>query len=166
MVSLVARTVKNLPAMQETWVPSLGWEDPLEKEMGTHSSILAWEIPQTEEPGGFMGSQRVGYDWMTNYNYEMETVWSSRMVRLCFLNDKDVFSAKENWKEVLLEINQRVTPSLTYKMPTLKYSFRWQNGTQGLHSENTFKQILLGSKVGAGLREIGLYSCLLLSWGS
>ena len=42
---------KNLPAMQETWVQSLGWEDPLEKEMETHSSILAWEIPWTEEPG-------------------------------------------------------------------------------------------------------------------
>ena len=44
--------VKNLPAMQETGVLSLGWEDPLEKEMATHSSILAWEIPWTEEPGG------------------------------------------------------------------------------------------------------------------
>ena len=45
MASLVAQMVKNLPAMQETWVPSLGWEDPLEKEMATHSSVLAWEIP-------------------------------------------------------------------------------------------------------------------------
>ena len=44
--------VKNLPAMQETWVQSLGWEDPLEKGMATHSTILAWRIPQTEEPGG------------------------------------------------------------------------------------------------------------------
>ena len=44
--------VKNLPAVQETWVPSLGWKDPLQKEMATHSSILAWEIPWTEEPGG------------------------------------------------------------------------------------------------------------------
>ena len=44
--------VKNLPAVQETWVRSLGWEDPLEKEMATHSSILAWKIPWTEEPGG------------------------------------------------------------------------------------------------------------------
>ena len=44
--------VKNLPAKQETWVLSLGWEDPLEKEMATHSSILTWEIPWTEEPGG------------------------------------------------------------------------------------------------------------------
>ena len=45
---LVAQTVKNLPAMRETWVPSLGWEDPLEKRMATHSSILAWRIPMTK----------------------------------------------------------------------------------------------------------------------
>ena len=49
--SLVAQMVKNLPAMQESWVRSLGWEDPLEKGMATHSSILAWRIPRTEEPG-------------------------------------------------------------------------------------------------------------------
>ena len=56
--------VKNLPVMQETGVRSLGWEDPLEKGMTTLSSILAWEIPGTEEPGGLqpMGSQRVGHD--------------------------------------------------------------------------------------------------------
>jgi len=48
----VAQLVKNLPTMQETWLCSLGWEDPLEKEMANHSSILAWIIPQTEEPGG------------------------------------------------------------------------------------------------------------------
>ena len=52
--------VKNLPAVQETWVLSLGWEDSLEKEMAAHSSIFAWEIPWTEEPGGLqtMGSQK------------------------------------------------------------------------------------------------------------
>ena len=62
--SLVALKVKNLPAVQETWVQSLGWEDPLGKEMATHSSILAWIIPWTEEPGGLqsMGSQRVRHD--------------------------------------------------------------------------------------------------------
>ena len=62
--SLVARMVKNLPAIQETQVQSLGREDPLEKEMATHSNILAWRIPWTEEPGGLqsMGSQRVGHD--------------------------------------------------------------------------------------------------------
>ena len=56
---LVAQMVKNLLAMQEAWVRSLSWEDPLEKEMTTHSSILAWKIPWTEEPGGLhpMGSQ-------------------------------------------------------------------------------------------------------------
>jgi len=56
--------VKNLPAMQETWIRSLGWEYPLKKGMATHSTILAWKIPWTEEPGGlqFMGSQRVGHD--------------------------------------------------------------------------------------------------------
>ena len=58
--SLVTRTVKNLPAMQETCVQSLGWEDSLEKGMATHSSILAWEIPWTEEPGRLksMGLQK------------------------------------------------------------------------------------------------------------
>ena len=50
--SLIAQSVKNLPAVQETWVRFLGWEGPLEKEMATHSSILAWKIPWTEEPGG------------------------------------------------------------------------------------------------------------------
>ena len=51
LISLVAQTVKNLTAMQETWAPFLGQEDPLEREMATPSSILAWEIPRTEEPG-------------------------------------------------------------------------------------------------------------------
>ena len=62
--SLVAQTVKNPPAVQETQVHSLGWEDPVEKGMATHSSFLAWKIPLTEESGRlqFMGSQRVGHN--------------------------------------------------------------------------------------------------------
>ena len=62
--SLVAQTVKCLPGDRETQVQSLGWEDPLEKEMATHSSTLAWKIPWTEEPGRLqsMESQRVGHD--------------------------------------------------------------------------------------------------------
>ena len=62
--SLVTQTVKRLPTMWETCVQSLGREDPLEKEMGTHSSTLSWKIPYMEEPGGLqcMGSQRVGHD--------------------------------------------------------------------------------------------------------
>ena len=62
--SLVAQRLKRLPGMRETWVRSLGWEDPLEKETATHSSTLAWRIPWRAEPGRLrsMGSQRVGHD--------------------------------------------------------------------------------------------------------
>ena len=65
----MAWIVKNLPAMQETWVQFLDWEDPLEKEMATHSSILAWRISWTEEPGRLqsMGSQRVGSNRVTKH---------------------------------------------------------------------------------------------------
>ena len=64
LTSLVAQMVKRLPTVQETRVRSLGWEDPLEREMATHSSILAWRIPWTEEPGWLLstGSQRVGHN--------------------------------------------------------------------------------------------------------
>ena len=62
--SLMSQMVKNPPAMQETWVQSLGWEDTLEKAMATHSTILAWRIPWTEEPGRLqsMGSQSIRHD--------------------------------------------------------------------------------------------------------
>ena len=64
----MVQMVKNLPAMKETWVRSLSWEDPLEKGMATYSSILAWRISWTEEPGGLQsrGSQIVVHDWVTN----------------------------------------------------------------------------------------------------
>ena len=66
--SPVAQTIKHLPATWETQVWSLGWEDPLEKEMATHSSTVAWKIPWMEGPGGLqsIGSQRVGHDWVTS----------------------------------------------------------------------------------------------------
>ena len=56
--SLVGQLVKNPPAMQETWIRSLGWQDPLEESMATHSSVLAWRIPGTEEPGGLQSMGR------------------------------------------------------------------------------------------------------------
>ena len=64
VTSLVAQMLKGLSTMRETWVRSLDWEDPLEKEMAIHSSTIAWKIPWTEEPGRLqsMGSQRVGHD--------------------------------------------------------------------------------------------------------
>ena len=87
--SLVAQMVKNMPALRETWVPSLGWEDPLEKGMATRSSILTWRIPWTKEPGGlqFMGSHRVEHDWMTNtFIIIMELFW---FVLLQITNSKE-----------------------------------------------------------------------------
>ena len=76
--SLVAQMVENLPAMPETQIWSLGWEDPLEKEMATDSSILAWRIPWIEDPGGLqvLGSQRVGHDWVTRS-------FTSSLIHLC-----------------------------------------------------------------------------------
>ena len=80
---LVSQMVKNLPGMQETPVRSLGQKDPLEKEMAAYSSILAWRIPWTEEPGGLqsMGLQRVGHNWVTyielyklHINFEYSTL--------------------------------------------------------------------------------------------
>ena len=69
--SLVAQMVKHLPALRETWVWSPGGEDPLEKEMATHSSIFAWKIPWMEEPDRLqsVGSQRVGHDWATSLSF-------------------------------------------------------------------------------------------------
>ena len=67
----MAQGVKRLPAMWETWVWSLGWEDPLKKAVATHSSFLAWRIPWMEEPGCLpsMGSKRVGHDWVTSFTH-------------------------------------------------------------------------------------------------
>ena len=70
VIELLRSSVVNiLPAKQGMWVPSLSWEDPLEKRVATHSSILAWEIPWAEKPGRlqFMGSQRVGHDLVTKH---------------------------------------------------------------------------------------------------
>ena len=70
----MGQMIKNLPVMQETQVQFLGEEDPLEKEMATHSSILAWRIPWTEEPGGLqsMESQRDVHDWATNTHFYVD----------------------------------------------------------------------------------------------
>ena len=68
IINLEAQAVKNLPAMQKTWVRSPDQEDPLENGVATHSSVLAWEIPWTEKPGGLqaVGSPRIGHGWATN----------------------------------------------------------------------------------------------------
>jgi len=82
--SSVAQRIKRLPAIRETWVRSLGREDPLEKEVATHSSILAWRIPWTEELDGLQstGSQRVRHDWATSLSLSTIKVVSSAYLRL------------------------------------------------------------------------------------
>ena len=83
--SLVAQRLKPLPAMWETCVQSLGWEDPLEKEMATHSSILAWRIPWTEEPGGLQSMDRKESDTTErlhfHFQFRLKLQWSYRNLR-------------------------------------------------------------------------------------
>ena len=79
LASLVAQLVKNLPAMQETWVGSLDWEDPLEKEKATHSNILAWRIPWTVRS---MGSQRIRHDWATFTSLHLELLCTQGKIHI------------------------------------------------------------------------------------
>ena len=96
--SLVAQRLKHLPAMWETWVQPLHQEDPLEKEMATGSSILAWRIPWTEEPGRlqFTGSQRVGHDWHM-YNIKKWYKWTylQNRNRLTDIDNKPMITKEE-----------------------------------------------------------------------
>ena len=80
--SLVAQMVKHMPTMQETWVQSLGQEDLLEKEMATHSHILAWKIPWMEEPGRLqsIGSQRFRHDWVTSLRFTALPKFSAAVI--------------------------------------------------------------------------------------
>ena len=104
-VSLVAQRVKCLPAMQETWVWSLGREDPLEKEMATHSSTLAQKIPWTEEPGRLQSLelQRVEHNWATSLFtlfsfYTVSSSWAGTMVNFFWI--VPFISIKISWKSV------------------------------------------------------------------
>ena len=98
--SLVAQMVKNLLAMWETWVWSLGWEDPLEEEMATHSSVLAWRISSTEEPGGqqSMGSQRVRHDWATKHSTQHNIIFKGAPSSLLWISESDNCNAFSIWK--------------------------------------------------------------------
>ena len=93
--SLVAQRVKHLPAMQETQVRFLGWEDLLEKEIATHSSNLAWKIPWMEKPGRLqsMGTQRVGHDWATSLYIKINYTRQAYDLEI----DKDFLNTSENY---------------------------------------------------------------------
>ena len=124
-VYLVAQMAKNLPAMQETQVRSLGQEDPLEKEMATHSSILAWRIPWTEEAGGLqsMGSQRVRHDWATN---------TDRYFNRWFINISSFFSSQFQLLLPSWGVWASYSPTLVFalqtavpKIPFLRFTVWW-----------------------------------------
>ena len=109
--SLVAQMVKHLPALQETWVQSLGGEDPREKEMATHSSTLTWKSPWTEEPGRLqpMGLQRVGHDWVTSLHshfiYSAEEMLTTLQSWMNYLEMQKIYTqlvklkVKRCWKQ-------------------------------------------------------------------
>ena len=100
--SLMVQTVGNLPAMQESRVWSLGWENPLEKETATHSSILAWEIPWTEEPDGLqsMELQRVRHNWETNTQGKMMSLeWTLILTAWCHYKKRTQACIKEDHME-------------------------------------------------------------------
>ena len=94
----MAQRLKLLPAMRETWIQSLGQEDPLEKEMATNSSTLAWRIPWTEEPGGLqsVGSQRVGHDWATSLHFT-SAFFIVQLSQLCITTGKTIAWARWNF---------------------------------------------------------------------
>ena len=92
----VAQAIKNLPAMWKTQVQSLGWEDPLEKGMAPHPSIIAWRIPWTEEPGGLqsMGLKRVGHSWATDtFTLKITSKCFQFLSFLAFRKDNPVFAS-------------------------------------------------------------------------
>ena len=131
--SLVAQMVKRLPAMWETWVRSLGWEDLLEKKMATHSSTLAWKIPRTEEPGRLqsMALQRVEHDWVNPF-FKLPIVFTNSFfvvsVLFCFFHPSkghsfpywgiNLYQEKDN-EESQSNI-QFLTPCLCLKNRSLK----------------------------------------------
>ena len=138
--SLVAQMVKNLPAMQENWVWSLGQEDPLEKEMATHSGVLAWRIPWTEKPGGLwsMGLQSIRCDWATIFFFcgGHSSMCFDRRTSF-FVNSTAQIQNFSISAQTLLFLNVRCLPTepqvndgSAYCL--LSYNFRWQDYPVGI----------------------------------
>ena len=162
--SLVTQTVKNLPAMWETQVQSLDQEDPLAKGMATHSSILAWRIPWTEEPGGLhsIGSQRVRHDWATNthecmhahththththrsWDLPPSTVGNQRLRRMWFWALKTLWLVKWILSPVLFENQKDKWMWLFFNVFNAMeqvYSIQMAIQACKIHTENNITQI-------------------------
>ena len=132
----MAQMVKCLPTMWDTQVQSLGWEDPLEKDMATHSSILAWKIPWMEEPGWLlsMGSQRVGHDWATslftiapysNHSLSMGP-WEGSNVLGClrYLPRFHILEPREySFQQFLIALATNTNPDILLRTQTLTQKF-------------------------------------------
>ena len=131
--ALVAQTVKNHPVMQETQVRSLVWKDPLEKEMATHFSILAWRITLIEELGGLqsMGSQRVRHDWATNTHTHILTHTHTILpperksclfniliheveIKFCFYKESELKESVRKWIALFLNLLGWVSFQISY----------------------------------------------------
>ena len=116
--SLVAQMVKCLSAMQGTRVWSLGWEDPLEKKVAAHSSILAWKIPWTVEPGSVLsiGLQRVEHDWATSLHFTSDFYWVLLFFVFSFTGDSSQFcflKLIQNWPLIITFLQLQLSkPSL------------------------------------------------------
>ena len=114
--SLVAQRLKRLPPMRETQVRSLGGEDPLEKEMAAHSSILAWRIPWTEEPGGLQStaSQRVGHNWVTLLTYLLNSSYWLFFMHSVSLHSHlwDGLSLTWCWNKIIILICQHANKNI------------------------------------------------------
>ena len=130
--SLVAQTVKNPPAMRETYVWSLSWEDPLKEGMATHSSILAWRIPWTEEPCGLqsMGLQRVRHDWVTKHK---NCCWR-RLLRV-------PWAARRSNQSILREINPE------YSLEGLMLKLKLQYFGHPMWRANSLEKTLMLGKI-------------------
>ena len=124
-VSLMAQTVKNLPAKQKTWVRSLSRENPLEKGMATHSSILVWRIPWTEETCGlgFRGLQRVRHNWATNTLHTFISLYTTVLSLFLFLFPKFILSPiVENVKKAHhIKEERSITYNLSIELNLLSY---------------------------------------------
>ena len=110
--------IKNLPAAQEFWVRSLGWEDPLEKGMATHSSILSWRIPRPEEPGGLqsMGSETVRHDWVTN-TY-IHTRYIKSCIKCILFSIVEAYQAESSFQTNLLRFAASIPNTWTSNLYT------------------------------------------------
>ena len=141
--SLVAQLVKNLPAMQDTWIQSLGWEDLLEKGMATHSNILSWRIPWTEELGGLqsMGLQRVGHNWAIKH--------STACVSLVAQMVKNPHIMQETWV-LSLGGEDALVKGMTIHSSILAWRFPWREKSGGVWS--------IGSQSWTWLKPLSTYT--------